>query len=66
MIIFSANRYGILTDKTWPHWNGDPRQGVVHVLQSMTLSSPSHYQIGVTKVFIKQPESVSSTIGFSQ
>ncbi|XP_075216177.1 unconventional myosin-Ie-like isoform X2 [Lycorma delicatula] len=51
-------RYGIVTDQTWPRWRGEDRQGVEYILNSVGLNSPMHYQLGVTKVFIKQPESL--------
>lgn len=54
----STSRYAILTPETWPRWRGDERQGVQHLLRAVTME-PDQYQMGSTKVFIKNPESVS-------
>ncbi|KAH0625907.1 hypothetical protein JD844_034276 [Phrynosoma platyrhinos] len=53
----SRCRYAILTPKTWPRWRGDERQGVRHLLRSVNMDS-DQYQMGRTKVFVKNPESV--------
>ncbi|XP_038628393.1 unconventional myosin-If [Tachyglossus aculeatus] len=50
-------RYAILTPETWPHWRGDERQGVQHLLHSVHME-PDQYQMGRTKVFVKNPESL--------
>ena len=54
----SASRYAILTTETWPQWRGDERQGVQHLLRAVNME-PDQYQMGSTKVFVKNPESVS-------
>ena len=51
-------RYAILTPQTWPRWTGDPRQGIKHVLQSVSMDV-DQYQMGRSKIFIKNPESVT-------
>ena len=51
-------RYAILTPETWPYWRGDERQGVQHLLRAVNME-PDQYQMGSTKVFVKNPESVS-------
>ncbi|KAM6910759.1 myosin IEb isoform 2-T2 [Xenentodon cancila] len=51
------HRYAILTRETWPHWRGEERQGVLHLLQSVNMDQ-DQYQLGKTKVFIKAPESL--------
>ncbi|KAK4299769.1 hypothetical protein Pmani_027986 [Petrolisthes manimaculis] len=51
------HRYGILTRETWPAWHGEPTQGIIHILSSVHMD-PSQYQIGHTKVFVKDPESL--------
>ncbi|XP_023382556.1 unconventional myosin-If-like, partial [Pteropus vampyrus] len=51
-------RYAILTPQTWPQWRGDERQGVQHLLRAVNME-PDQYQMGSTKVFVKNPESVS-------
>ncbi|XP_036702708.1 unconventional myosin-If isoform X3 [Balaenoptera musculus] len=50
-------RYAILTPETWPHWRGDERQGVQHLLRAVNME-PDQYQMGSTKVFVKNPESL--------
>lgn len=49
--------YAILTPETWPCWRGDERQGVQHLLSSVNMD-PDQYQMGQSKVFVKNPESV--------
>ncbi|KAL8177767.1 UNVERIFIED_CONTAM: Unconventional myosin-If [Gekko kuhli] len=50
-------RYAILTPETWPRWRGDERQGVQHLLRSVNMDM-DQYQMGRTKVFVKNPESL--------
>ena len=50
-------RYAILTPETWPKWKGDVKQGINHLLRAVNMDS-DQYQLGKTKVFIKNPESV--------
>nr|XP_046254592.1 myosin IEb [Scatophagus argus] len=50
-------RYAILTRETWPHWRGEERQGVLHLLSSVNMDQ-DQFQLGKTKVFIKAPESL--------
>ncbi|XP_043909677.1 unconventional myosin-If [Protopterus annectens] len=50
-------RYAILTPETWPSWRGDERQGVQHLLQSVNMDY-DQYQMGRSKVFVKNPESL--------
>ncbi|XP_039556401.1 unconventional myosin-If isoform X1 [Passer montanus] len=50
-------RYAILTPETWPAWRGDERQGVQHLLRSVNMD-PDQYQMGRSKVFVKNPESL--------
>ncbi|CAL9696483.1 unnamed protein product [Knipowitschia caucasica] len=50
-------RYAILTTETWPRWNGPEQQGVLHLLRSVNMDS-DQYQMGRTKVFVKNPESL--------
>lgn len=56
------HRYAILTKATWPVWRGDEKQGVLHLLQSVNMDS-DQFQLGKSKVFIKAPESVSTSCG---
>lgn len=50
-------RYAILTPETWPRWRGNERQGVQHLLRAVNME-PDQYQMGGTKVFVKNPESL--------
>ncbi|XP_077433105.1 myosin IEb isoform X3 [Vanacampus margaritifer] len=50
-------RYAILTKETWPTWQGDERQGVLHLLNSVNMDE-DQFQLGKTKVFVKAPESL--------
>ncbi|MEQ2205865.1 hypothetical protein XENOCAPTIV_016607 [Xenoophorus captivus] len=51
------NRYAILTKESWPTWRGDERQGVLHLLRSVSMDQ-DQFQLGKTKIFIKAPESL--------
>uniref|UniRef100_A0A3P8WP09 Myosin IF n=1 Tax=Cynoglossus semilaevis TaxID=244447 RepID=A0A3P8WP09_CYNSE len=50
-------RYAILTAETWPCWRGPEQQGVLHLLRSVNMDN-DQYQMGRTKVFVKNPESL--------
>lgn len=50
-------RYAILTPETYPHWRGSEQQGVLHLLRSVNMDN-DQYQMGRTKIFVKNPESV--------
>ncbi|KAK7888870.1 hypothetical protein WMY93_024430 [Mugilogobius chulae] len=50
-------RYAILTTETWPSWRGPEQQGVLHLLRSVNMDT-DQYQMGRTKVFVKNPESL--------
>lgn len=50
-------RYAILTPETWPQWRGDVRRGITHLMNYVNMDN-DQYQMGRTKVFIKNPESV--------
>ncbi|KAK6468129.1 unconventional myosin-If-like [Huso huso] len=50
-------RYAILTAETWPCWRGDERQGVQHLLRAVNMDT-DQYQMGKSKVFVKNPESL--------
>ncbi|XP_011617670.1 unconventional myosin-If [Takifugu rubripes] len=50
-------RYAILTAETWPYWRGPEQQGVLHLLRSVNMDN-DQYQMGRTKVFVKNPESL--------
>ncbi|KAI6202474.1 hypothetical protein M3Y96_00952800 [Aphelenchoides besseyi] len=50
-------RYAILTQETWPRFNGNVRQGCEVICRSMGISD-DQFQLGRTKIFIKNPESL--------
>lgn len=50
-------RYSILTPETFPRWDGDARAGCLHILESVMMDE-DQYQMGNTKIFIKNPESL--------
>lgn len=51
-------RYAILTPETWPQWRGEITQGILHLMNFVNMDR-DQFQLGKTKVFIKNPESVS-------
>ncbi|KAM9825606.1 unconventional myosin-Ie isoform X1 [Syngnathus typhle] len=51
------NRYAILTRESWPSWQGDEKQGVLHLMRSVNMDQ-DQFQLGQTKVFVKAPESL--------
>ncbi|RCN27219.1 hypothetical protein ANCCAN_27049 [Ancylostoma caninum] len=55
-------RYAILTPETWPSYRGDPRQGCQIICRSVNMD-PDQFQMGTSKIFIKNPESVSNFRG---
>lgn len=55
---FLVARYAILTPETWPAWRGDTKQGIKHLMNYVNMDA-DQWQLGKTKVFIKNPESVS-------
>ncbi|XP_053405072.1 unconventional myosin-Ie-like [Mercenaria mercenaria] len=50
-------QYAILTPETWPEWRGQVTQGVHHLMNFVNMDR-DQYQLGKTKVFIKNPESL--------
>ncbi|KAL3989715.1 Myosin head (motor domain) family protein [Acanthocheilonema viteae] len=50
-------RYAILSPKTWPNYHGDPREGIKIICQTVNMDR-DQYQLGKTKIFIKNPESL--------
>lgn len=57
-----CHRYAILTKESCPHWRGEERQGVLHLLNCVHMDQ-DQFQLGKTKVFIKAPESVRNAGG---
>lgn len=60
-IITYTCRYALLTPETYPHWRGTVTDGIKHLMKCVNME-PDQWQLGRTKVFIKNPESVSCTI----
>ncbi|KAG0725192.1 Unconventional myosin-Ie [Chionoecetes opilio] len=50
-------RYAILSPETWPSWSGRAEQGI-HVIMKAINMDQDQFQIGKTKIFIKDPESL--------
>ncbi|XP_067932052.1 unconventional myosin-Ie-like isoform X2 [Watersipora subatra] len=50
-------RYAILTPETYPVWRGRPDQGISLIMNSVHMDD-DQWQLGKTKVFIKNPESL--------
>ncbi|EFO21723.1 hypothetical protein LOAG_06763 [Loa loa] len=50
-------RYAILSPKTWPKYHGNAREGVEIICQMVNMDR-DQYQMGRTKIFIKNPESL--------
>ena len=55
------NRYKMLSNQTWPHWNGGGSvDGVTCLLRNMPISA-NEYAFGRTKIFIR----TSKTVGIN-
>ena len=54
--------YAILTEETW-HWRGSAVDGIRHLMAAVNME-PDQWQLGRTKVFVKNPESVSGVVGW--
>jgi len=52
-----VRRYGVVSDKTFPQWNGDPRAGVEVILGEVGIGSKD-YAFGKTKIFIRDPQTL--------
>ena len=50
-------RYNILTKETYPTWRGDPKEGCSFLMNAVQMER-DQFQLGRTKVFIKNPESL--------
>ena len=62
--LYVVSRYAILTPQTWPKWRGGDQQGIHHLMDSVRMEQ-DQYQLGRTKVFIKNPESVSCRLSLA-
>eukprot|EP00005_Dracoamoeba_jomungandri_P003003 CAMPEP_0174260130 /NCGR_PEP_ID=MMETSP0439-20130205/8860_1 /TAXON_ID=0 /ORGANISM="Stereomyxa ramosa, Strain Chinc5" /LENGTH=1002 /DNA_ID=CAMNT_0015344305 /DNA_START=46 /DNA_END=3054 /DNA_ORIENTATION=- len=56
------HRFRILSDKTFPVWDGTPRAGVELILKECNIHQKgkdnSTYELGKTKVFIRHPQTL--------
>ncbi|CAB3408384.1 unnamed protein product [Caenorhabditis bovis] len=52
-----AQRYAIISDKTWPSYHGAPQQACQIICDAVHVD-PTQYQMGRSKIFIKNPESL--------
>eukprot|EP01147_Barroeca_monosierra_P006188 gene6188-7413_t len=50
-------RYKLLSPKTYPTWHGSVDDGIIAIFEALAVS-PTAYQLGKTKVFIKNPTTV--------
>eukprot|EP00040_Diaphanoeca_grandis_P032998 m.201050 g.201050 ORF g.201050 m.201050 type:complete len:1279 (+) comp32788_c0_seq6:229-4065(+) len=51
------NRYKSVAPETWPTYAGDHKTGVKFIVNALGLA-PEEYQLGTTKIFIRQPKTV--------
>ncbi|XP_072289443.1 unconventional myosin-Ih isoform X2 [Eucyclogobius newberryi] len=53
-------RYKPLCPATWPHWRGDPAEGVEVLVQHLGYL-PNEYKMGRNKIFIRHPRTLYAT-----
>ncbi|XP_023125641.2 unconventional myosin-Ih [Amphiprion ocellaris] len=53
-------RYKPLCPATWPHWRGEPADGVEVLVQHLGYL-PHEYKMGRTKIFIRHPRTLYAT-----
>nr|XP_049618588.1 unconventional myosin-Ih [Syngnathus scovelli] len=53
-------RYKALCPATWPHWRGEPADGVLVLVQHLGYL-PNEYKMGRTKIFIRHPRTLYAT-----
>eukprot|EP01111_Echinosteliopsis_oligospora_P014912 TRINITY_DN5735_c1_g1_i3.p1 TRINITY_DN5735_c1_g1~~TRINITY_DN5735_c1_g1_i3.p1 ORF type:complete len:1071 (+),score=360.39 TRINITY_DN5735_c1_g1_i3:181-3393(+) len=53
------HRYKKLSQKTYKGWGGDPKEGALVILNEVQMAN-DQYQMGVSKVFIRHPETLFS------
>lgn len=56
-------RYGIISPEVNNCWTGDPAEGCKIVMRDSGID-PSRWKIGKTKLFLKEPNTVSKLGGF--
>jgi len=49
----------MISPKTWPKWEGDPREGCRHILDHLKIG-PEEYRLGKTKVFIRNASTLTA------
>ncbi|XP_021344374.1 unconventional myosin-Ia-like, partial [Mizuhopecten yessoensis] len=47
-------RYKMLANETWPHWTGDPKEGVRIICFAQEIDA-EEYAFGKSKIFIRNP-----------
>lgn len=58
-------RYKMLCAKTWPSWRGgSAREGVRELFLGLDID-PDEYAFGITKIFIRNPQTVRKCILYS-
>lgn len=50
-------RYKMLATETWPHWEGDPQEGVRIILTNQEIPE-NEYAYGKSKIFIRNPKTL--------
>lgn len=58
-------RYKMLAGPTWPRWGGKPQEGVKILLEVQGVPQ-DEYAFGKTKLFIRNPKTVSQLILFNR
>eukprot|EP00475_Leptophrys_vorax_P030591 TRINITY_DN4597_c0_g2_i1.p1 TRINITY_DN4597_c0_g2~~TRINITY_DN4597_c0_g2_i1.p1 ORF type:complete len:1030 (+),score=334.18 TRINITY_DN4597_c0_g2_i1:248-3091(+) len=51
-------RYKMISPQTWPNFNGAPKDGVRLIVDSLNFTEREQYQLGVSKIFIRKPETL--------
>lgn len=50
-------RYKMLANETWPHWEGEPKEGVRLILTNQEIPE-DEYAFGKSKIFIRNPKTL--------
>jgi myosin-1 len=56
-------RYKMLSAQTWPTWKDDDIKGCRTILRELNMVEGAQFQMGRTKVFIRQPVSLFTIEG---
>ncbi|PRP86414.1 hypothetical protein PROFUN_05333 [Planoprotostelium fungivorum] len=51
------HRFKMVSNETWPKWNGAAKEGTVAILKACGIDNKS-YELGASKVFIKKPQTL--------